>query len=810
MKIIKANAKLGITFFVLIALVVVFSRQLFHIVPPIGKILDPFKGFIQNENERSLNTGLIAINGIGLSDSVNVFFDSRKVPHIYAKNEHDIFFAQGYIAAYFRLWQMDFMSYAAAGRLSEIFDKGFFNHDRYQRRTGMVQAAKESLKLIEKNAETSSMINAYTKGVNAFIAGLTYETMPLEYKMLDYKPEPWTNLKTVIIMKSMAAMLSGYEEDFSMTNIMLAFGEKKFNELYPGSDAHSTAIVNDLVPGVNPALSYIKKPEYLDTLFQTPQAAVDESLYNPAVGSNSWAVSGKKTKSKNPILCSDPHLQLSLPAIWLEMQLVAPGMNVYGVCIPGVPAVIIGFNEKIAWGSTNGNDDAKDWYKLKINEGDMKYRFDNGWLDLKGVPEEIKIKGKNSFRDTVYYTIHGPIVYDKSFPGDRSEIRNHALRWALHTPSNELLAFLRINRSGNYQDFKDALKHYSSPIQNFTFACSDNTIAVHHQGTMPVKWPGQGRFILDGTKSTHLYSKFIPTDSLPHLINPACSYVVAANQHPTNGNYPYYYNGYYKDDRSGRIQQLLQQQDSFDIQRMMAMQLDNASLFAVDALAELIKRVDISKLNESDKKTLQDLKTWKGEYNFDDEIAGLFESWWKYVREYTWDEYKTTAFSSRLPRDYLLLDFIKNDPGNINFDKQGTSSTENASDIITEAFNMATTDFDEQKEKGNAKWSNINKVHIGNIARINSFSRMNLPSAGNAKAINAMAGSVGPSWRMVVELGKRPTAYGIYPGGQSGSGGSPNYDNFVNDWINGKYYPLLFFMSVREAKEQAGTNWVLK
>src|SRR5205807_1319094 len=186
-------------------------------------------------------------------------------------------------------------------------------------------------------------------------------------------------------------------------------------------------------------------------------SVISGSSYNPRLGSNSWAVSGKKTKSGFPILANDPHLNLSLPNIWIEMQLSAPGMNVYGVSIPGTPAIVIGFNENIAWGITNGSDDVKDWYKLKITNDYKKYEFDGKWLDLGYRIEEIKRRGQPSFYDTVYSTVHGPIVNNKSFPGTDPDMMDMALRWELHQPSNEFVTFIKLDKAQNYNDYKEAI-----------------------------------------------------------------------------------------------------------------------------------------------------------------------------------------------------------------------------------------------------------------------------------------------------------------------------------------------------------------
>ncbi|HVI44937.1 MAG TPA: penicillin acylase family protein, partial [Chitinophaga sp.] len=539
-------------FYPLIALVILvftLSESMFN-VPPLGKLLNPFTGIVQNNRDRGLNTPQLTLRKMGLTDTVSIFFDQRKVPHIYATNNTDLYFAQGYVTAVLRLWQMDFMSHAVAGRMSEIFPGGYLEYDRNQRRIGMLEAAKASLSAIENDPETLRTLTAYTQGVNAYISQLDYKEIPLEYKLMDYRPEKWTNLKSVLLMKYMAGTLSGYEEDFSMSWMMLALGEERFNKFYPDFTSRISPM-DGSTPAVAPTTTaYIHQPAYLRFSFFASKSVLPQNTYNPKLGSNSWVVSGKKTSSGHPILCADPHLNLSLPAIWLEMQLSSPDMNVYGVSIPGTPAVIIGFNEHIAWGLTNGADDAKDWYRLKVSNDYKKYEMDGQWKELTYMVDTIKRKGQTDFYDTVYHTVHGPVPYTKDFSFGRPELLNSALRWELHKPSNEFLTFIQLNRAKNYSEYRTAISHYASPVQNFTFACKDNTIAVNHQGRLPVKNAGQGKFVQDGTQSVQLYTQYIPNDSLPAVLNPACNYVVSANQHPTDASYHWYYNGYFSENRA--------------------------------------------------------------------------------------------------------------------------------------------------------------------------------------------------------------------------------------------------------------------
>lgn len=448
----------------------------------------------------------------------------------------------------------------------------------------------------------------------------------------------------------------------------------------------------------------------------------------------------------------------------------------------------------------NGAVDVKDWYKLKISADYKKYELDGNWLPLNFSIEEINVRNQKNFYDTIYRTVHGPIVYDNFYSKANPALKNYALKWELHQPSNEFMTFIELNKAKNYTDFRKALLHYSCPVQNFTFAGRD-TIAINHQGHMAIKWPGQGKFVLDGTQSTHLYSAYIPADSLPQVVNPASQFVLSANQHPTSPNYPYYYNGYFSETRAKRIQQVLEKNTRFDIRMMQELQLDNINSFAVDVVPALINLLDTTQFGMYEKTTLANLKNWNGAFDGAAKSPRFFELWWRNIKNYTWDEFKTFSFANKMPEDYVLLDLIQNDPSNIYFDLQGTFSKETAVDLVKEAFHVAVADYRHFELTTGVRWCDANKVNLLHLTKIEAFSRMGLSSSGHPEAINAMRSTWGPSWRMVVQLGKRPQAFGIYPGGQSGNMGSPYYDNFIDDWNKGKYYSLNFYLSENEAKE---------
>ena len=489
-------------------------------VPPLAKFFSPFSGFWKNNTTLDKIPEVLDFNG--LTDKVIVRWDKRHVPHIFANSNYDLYFMQGYLTARDRLWQMEFQTHAAAGRLSEIIGERTLQYDRFHRRIGLQYAAEKSLQLTMENQQSREALEAYSSGVNEYIRNLEQKNFPLEYKILNYKPEKWTPLKCMLLLKSMAWDLTGYASyrELALTKIKDKLSETRMNQLYPVVPPFTEPVIPEGTKWNFDAFGQKKSVNYD---FPTTNFSFDD-LFVPHEhnGSNNWVVSGELTANGKPILCNDPHLSLSLPSIWYEIQLSSPDVNVYGFSIPGSPSVIIGFNENIAWGLTNAETDVLDYYEIEFNEKSKETYLSNGKSKSAILRiEEIKVRGSETVSDTIYYTHYGPVVYlENEKPYRRSIPTGAALRWTGHYPSNELLAFLRLNQAKDYDDYVEALIHFECPAQNFAFASSGGDIAIWHNGKLPVRKYGQGRFINDGRNSENDWLGFIPHEQLPHAKNP--------------------------------------------------------------------------------------------------------------------------------------------------------------------------------------------------------------------------------------------------------------------------------------------------
>ncbi len=778
-------------------------------LPPLGKFLSPQHGCWQNAEplDKDFNADLSMPE---LKDRATVYFDERLVPHIFAGNEEDACFVQGYLHAKFRLWQMEFQTFAAAGRLSEILGpgpgNGYVKYDRAMRRLGMVYGAEKALEKIDEDSVTKRDCDAYTAGVNEYISSLKESELPLEYKLLNYKPEPWTNLKIALFMKNMAYNLAGSDEDIEMTNAKSLFSKEDFALLYPSVQDSVDPIIPKgtafLPPGV-----HLRAPASADSLYfgNTQTVTALESKPEKDNGSNNWAVSGKKTLSGRPILCNDPHLGTNMPSIWYEMQIQTPSFNTYGVSFPGAPYIIIGFNDSCAWGVTNAGRDIRDYYSIRFRDDSRKeYRYNGEWKKADQRIETIKIKGQADLVDTVAYTVFGPVMYDPGFTGwsDQPNDRSYAVHWKANDSSNELSAFSHLRSARNYDDYKQAIQWLGTPGQNFIFASKSGDIAIWQQGQFPAKWKGQGQFVMPGEDSSYLWQANIPADENPHVLNPARGFVSSANQEPADTAYPYYLNGNYPIYRGLIINRLLSRMDSITPNKMMEMQTDNYDVFAEMAKPLLLKNIDEPGLNAAERNYLNMFKIWRLRDDPGEVGPTIFKLWWANLgKDIFDDEFSKTDLPLMQPHSSTLLEALLKDSAYKFIDNVNTPQVETLRDQVTTAFKQSVPDLQQAENDDRLKWSAYKDTWARHLLRLEALSRVHIPIGGGTNCINAAKQFHGPSWRMVVHLTDKTEAYGVYPGGQSGNPGSPYYDSFVDYWAAGKYYPL-WVMDKEEVKDK--------
>lgn len=751
-------------------------------IPPIGGFLNPFDGFWQNAENRHM-TEQIDIKESSLSSPTEIWYDDRLVPHIFTESTRDMHFATGYTHARHRLWQMDIVSRQASGRLAEILGERLLANDIRMRKMGMLWTAQKFAAEWKKCPDYEDL-RAYTEGVNAYVNSLKRKDWPLEFKLLNYEPESWSVLKTALVMMSMNLSLCGRNEDIANTNTQQLLGETQYEYLFPEWNPLQSPIIPKSIEWPFKDVKLVEEPQQLNGAI----GAIQVNDAPPYVGSNNWAVGPNMTSDGASILCNDPHLSLSLPSVWYELHLVSGDVNSYGVSFPGIPNVIIGFNEHIAWGQTNVGQDVSDLYSILWTDNKKEqYVIDGKTYDAIPSIEQYHVKGGETVTDTIIFTHWGPILHSDSV--------DLALKWLPHVASETCInqTFGSLNRAKGYDDYLKSLQSFTSPPQNFAFASTTGDIALKVQGSFPIKRPGQGKMILDGSQSSADWLGQIPFDRTPMVKNPERGFISSANQHSTDTTYPYYYYGYFEDYRSRTLNNKLSEKSDWTVEDMKHLQNDNYSQLAADFCPVLLDLIADEELSSP---WISKMREWNFQYDKHRIEPILFDAWYQRYYRKTWDELYQHAEGLQIstPEIWRTIELSSMHPEDPVFDIMETDIIENATDLALQAFEESVQYSDSLLAlDASYNYGKHRPVTINHLTRIPAFSVQDIEVGSTARALNAMRGTHGPSWRMIVKLSNpKVEAWGIYPGGQSGNPGSPYYKHTIGDWAAGNYYSLRF------------------
>jgi penicillin G amidase len=806
-----------LSLFLTAGLVYCLNRQ-WGKVPIMGQFLSPQHGFWQNAEPTDESfDGQVDLPG--MKGKGDVYFDENLIPHVFADNRSDACYIQGYLHAKFRLWQMEFQAFAAAGRVSEVLGSGpnnnYIKYDRGMRRLGMVTAAQAMMAMMEADSSTKADCDAYTAGVNVYIDHLKASDLPLEYKLLNYTPEPWTNLKSMLFVKYMAFDLAGGDNDFQMTNAKAFFSKEDFAKLYPEVQDSADPVIPKGTR-FQPATIQLKIPKTVDSLYLNSKITVTdrEKAPDPDNGSNNWAVSGKKTISGKPILCNDPHLSLTLPSIWYQMQIHTPTYNVYGVTFPGAPYVIIGFNDSCSWGITNSERDVRDYYAIKFKDDTrQEYRFNGQWKQAAQRVDTINVRGALPIYDTVATTVFGPVMFDPTYTGFSDEPSNgsYAVHWKAADSSNELETFCRFQRMRNYSDYKAALTTFNCPGQNIAYADKAGVVALWQQGEFPAKWKEQGRFVMPGEDSSYMWQGNIAREENPGMLisdeGNDRGFVSSANQLPADTTYPYYLGIDFPPYRGLYINRRLNNLNSITAADMMGIQTDNYDIFAAMAKPLLLRNIQDNQLTEGGRGFLKIFQDWDLKNDPNEVGPTIFNYWWNHLQKDIYDDEFASDLPMKRPFESTLLEALLRDTAYSFIDNIRTPQKETLREVVTTAFMQTVKDLNQAKTDDKLAWAKNKDTWVRHLLQFASLSRPHLAIGGGTHCINAAKPLHGPSWRMIVHLTTPTEAYGIYPGGQSGNPGSPYYDTFVDKWAAGQYNTL-WVMEPEEAKNQR-VKWVL-
>jgi len=707
----------------------------------------------------------------GLEEEVNVVIDDWGVPHIFAQNEKDLYFASGYLQAQERMWQMELTRRAGFGRLSEIFGKVTLERDKFMRNMGFEEAALNDFENL--SPKMRELIASYSNGVNAWMDSRKLN-WPIEFLILRFRPEPWTALDSLVVKEIMALMLCpDYRSEVVRGKLAESLGAEKALQI--------------LEEGIPPPPSESVMTSGTGTL-----------TIPPFQGSNNWVVSGSRSESGKPLLANDPHLEITLPSIWYEMHISCPGLNAVGVSLPGVPFIIIGHNSSIAWGITNSAADVQDLYVEKIDDSGNMYLDGEEWKPLFKKKQEIKIKGRRKPEEIeIRWTERGPIITPIVIESQTPL----SLSWTIYEGGRTMEAFYLLNRALNWREFSDALALFDVPSQNFIYADTEGNIGYYLTGKLPLRTAQAAVFPFPGWKKEGQWQGFLDEDKKPNLFNPDEGYIVTANNRIVPDDFPYYVSFDWDFPfRADRVKELLLQKEKHSIESFKRMQND---VYTKKGEAVLPVFEDIEETDGNAGEAIRLLKHWDLRMSSGKEPA-LYEAFMNIFHAEVFEDELGDDFGDFDPtfrRKNAGILRVLSDPFSPWYDNTETPQVETREDIVKMSLEKAYDALDKKYgPQENWDWMKFHSIRyrhaLGRIPLFRFLNRGPYPLDGHAYTIRAsfpaFGTSSGSSYRQIIDLSDFKNSICVLTSGQSGCFLSRFYDDQIPLWLEGQYHPMLF------------------
>lgn len=746
-------------------------------------------------------------NIAGLWADVKVIRDERGVPHIYASNEHDLYFMTGYITAQERLWQMDMVRHATQGRLSELFKRDMFDTDYFLRALGMPE--KSRLVLENEDPEILAGLQAYADGVNAWI-GETGKKLPPEFRILGYEPEPWTMVDITNIIGFIGWDLASSNLSNEITNYKLGM------KLGPEKAAELIADWNLVDEVVFPDFRLNEK------IFNDAMAAIgsikqlEELGIVTLSGSNNWAVSGTRSETGKPILSNDMHLGLNVPGFWMQVHQVIPGkLNVTGVIFPGEPFVVAGHNDRIAWGMTNLGVDDIDLFVETVDSTGNNYLYNGEWLPFREVEHVLKMNDDSSQTRVIKYTHHGPVISGMRGIDDALL----TMRWSGYDHSDEIKAVYLLNRAGNWDEFRTALSNFRAISQNFAYADVEGNIGLNTGGGVPVR-KGTGLLPRRGETDEYEWKGYVPFDLLPSSFNPEEGFVSSANQRTVDKNYPFFISGDFSMPyRIMRIREMAAEKQVLGIEDFRRMITDNHSAYAAMLTPVILKEAEtISDMDETEKAAIEELKGW--DYSMDASLIApsLFEFIRIEMARHLLGDELGELYGSSLGRqhDFYIYSMLKKGPDRW-VDNINTPEEENMEMIIVQSIRSAVDTLSARYGVYGSGWQ-WGKIHtltlehpLGAVKILDRLLGLNSKTyavGGSYHTVEPYSfrdnftANHGASERHIFNTADWDQSLTVIPTGTSGIPGSPFYLSQSDTYVNNGFYTEPFTEAAVEAAKK--------
>lgn len=766
----------------------------------------------------------------GLGGNVTVIRDKFGVPHIYADTPADLFRAQGFVHAQDRFFQMEFWRRIGQGRLSELFGKGTLEQDKFIRTIGWGRtAAAEQATLSGEMKET---LESYAAGVNAYAAGRSPGQLAVELRILgligrNWQFEPWEPRHTLSWGKVMAWDLRGdsFGNELLRTALLEKGGEALLNAVMPPYPKDMPVIApSTTAQETSPTQTALNAPklgEQAALLAQYAEgldALIGTAHRNNDIGSNNWVLAGTKTTTGKPLLADDPHLAIQMPSIWhqigLHCRTVGPSCpyDVVGVSFAGVPGVVIGHNQRIAWGVTNLGPDVQDLYVEKPNPANPdEFEFQGKFEAARVIEETINVAGEAPVTLRVRVTRHGPIMNDvndalKTMPPT-------ALRWVALEPNELFRSVIEINKAQNWQQFRNALRYWAAPSQNFVYADVDGNIGYQAPGNIPMRSKGTGFVPVAGWGGEFEWKGYIPFDELPSVYNPKEGFIATANNAVVDAKFPHHIStdwdhGY----RARRIVELLKAKDKLSADDLKAIHGDSQSGLAVDILP-IVGKMQLGLGNDALTQTAwREMLNWDRQQTANSTGAVIFEVFWLRLARNIFDDDLGADLAKRsISPGAATRIAVKNAllaPNGAWWDDIGTPSKETPEQIVTKSFGEAVAQLKTRLGDDIKQWQwgklhaatfrnqSLGQSGVAPIERL--LNRGPYPASGASSAVNAVGHNESlavvsvPSLRMVLDLADFNRSELIHTTGQSGHSGHSHYDDMIQAWLDNKFNPLLW------------------
>ena len=739
-------------------------------------------------------SGEIAV--AGLDAPVEVLRDAHGIPHIFARSESDAQFALGFVHAQDRLWQLEMNRRTGAGRMAEVLGPAALDTDRFLRTLGIRRVAEANVRHLD--AESRKLLSAYAAGVNAFLE--QRRVLPPEFWILRAAPEPWSEVDSAAWAKMMAWDLGGnWRSELLRLQLAPRLPAAAIQELLPPYPGDAAPKLPDL-------------RQFYGALQKEPaQVSAADSMVG---ASNSWAVSGAHSTSGKPLLANDPHLGLTAPNVWYFAHLHAPGLDAIGATMPGVPGIVIGRNQRIAWAATNTGPDVQDLYLEKLDAAGG-YVAPDGPRPFVVLRETIKVKGAEDAQLAIRISRHGPVISDVVQTALDATPRGHALAlaWtALADDDTSLAAVFKLARANNWSQFVDATRSLQAPQQNLSYADVDGNIGFIAPGRIPVRKREnrlQGLAPAPGWDARYDWTGFIPFDQLPRAFNPPSGKLVTANQKIVPPRYPHHITSEWDAPyRARRIEELLDEMRMHDRASFARMQADVVSLAARELLPRMVA-IQGKSLEADD--VLKWLAAWDGAMSPERPEPLIFNAWWREFARALYADELGVAFRGQWRQRAVFLENVLADrDGQARWcDDVRTPRVETCDEILGASLEKALADLRRRYGDDPARWS-WGEAHEARL-RHRPLSRSTwlrgtfdiaVPSGGDGYTINRgemdfndeaepYANRHASSLRAIYDLADPQASVFIHPGGQSGNPFSPHYGSFAPLWARGDYVPMI-------------------